>query len=407
MRPSDFADAAPGRLVATINGASAFVPDPLPRSIDLDHAAIRLLADAENAQGRFVGITGRLVNPYLVGSPLLRREAIVSSRMEGTITTPEELVLLEVSGTPRDSQDQDTQEVLNYIRAMQHGMSRLRELPVCLRLFREIHRELVRGVRGERERPAEFRDIQNWIGNRGEPIHEARFVPPPVSEMLAALDDLEQYLHREPADHDPPLLVELALVHYQFEAIHPFRDGNGRIGRLLVPLLLCSRGRMRDPLLYLSSFFERHRATYMDLLLRVSQRGDWRAWVQFFLEGVIESANEAVQQVEGLLTLRDRYHKQFQAARSSALLQRLIDELFQSPAITIGRAAKLLHVTPAAASYNIGKLQASGMLTEATGRRKNKIFIATEILAFTRDAGAGRPELPKEATAQTTSYQQI
>ena len=170
MKASDFVDTAPGKLVPTLDGALSFVPDPLPMSLDLDHLTVRLLADAENALGRLVGITGRLVNPYLVGSPLLHREAIASSRMEGTITTPEELVLLEVSGTPRDSQNQDTLEVLNYIRAMQHGMNRLRELPVSLRLIKEIQRELVYGVRGERERPGEFRDIQNWIGNRGDPM---------------------------------------------------------------------------------------------------------------------------------------------------------------------------------------------------------------------------------------------
>ncbi len=405
MKPSDFVDNAPGKLVPTYDGALAFVPDPVPRSLDLDHLTIRLLADAENALGRLVGITGRLVNPYLVGSPLLHREAIVSSRMEGTVTTPEALVLLEVSGATRDSQNQDTQEVLNYIRAMRHGMARLRELPVSLRLIREIQRELIYGVRGERERPGEFRNIQNWIGKRGDPIHAARFVPPPVPEMLAALDDLERYLNRIPTDNDPPLSVELALIHYQFEAIHPFRDGNGRIGRLLLPLLLCSRGRMRDPLLYLSSFFERHRDTYMDLLLRVSQKGDWRAWVQFFLKAVIESAEDSVRQAEGLLALRDRYHRQFQAARSSALLQRLIDDLFQNPAITIGRATKLLNVTPMAASYNINKLQTAGILREATGRKKNKVFIATGIVAFMHDAGDGRPEA-EAATVQTTSATQ-
>ena len=401
MRASDFAGKAPGRLVPTNDGAQAFVPDPLPNSIDLGHSTVRLLADAENALGRLVGTTGRLVNPYLVGSPLLHREAILSSRMEGTITTPEQLVLLEVSGTPQKPADHNTQEVLNYVRAMHHGISRLKDLPVCLRLFRELHCELVHGVRGQRERPGEFRDRQNWIGNSGEPIHVARFVPPPVPEMLAALDDLEKYLHRTLTNSDPPLLIELALVHYQFETIHPFRDGNGRIGRLLLPLLLYSRGRMRDPVLYLSSFFEGHRETYMDLLLRVSQKADWHAWIEFFLNAVIESAEDCIHLSEGLLALRDRYSRQFQAARSSALLQKLIDDLFRNPAVTIGRATKLLNVTPAAASYNIGKLRDVGILSEMTGRRKNKVFIAQEIMAFMHDADEARPTA--EATVQTTS----
>lgn len=402
MKTSDFADTMPGRLVPTIEGALAFVPDPLPTTLDLGASTVRLLANAENALGRLVGTTGRVVNPYLVGSPLLHREAIVSSRMEGTVTTPEELVLFEVSGTPQDPHYRDTMEVLNYIHAMQHGLNRLKTLPVCLRLTKEIHRELVRGVRGEGDRPGEFRDRQNWIGNRGEPIHAARFAPPPVPEMMAALDEFERYVNRVPADEDPPLLVELALIHYQFEAIHPFLDGNGRIGRLLMPLLLCNRGRMVEPLLYLSSFFERHREKYMDLLLSVSQKGNWLPWVEFFLLGVIESANDAVRQAESLLALRNRYHRQFQAARSSDLLQRLIDELLLRPAITIGQAAKVLNVTPAAASHNISKLVDAGILKEATGRKRNMTFIATEIVAFMRDTEAKSPQA-EAATAQTSS----
>jgi Fic family protein len=392
LKPSDFSSKSPGRLVQTTEGALAFVPDPLPRCLDLDPTTARLLAKAENALGRLAGTTGRLMNPFLVGSPLLRREAILSSRIEGIITTPEELVLLEVGGAPA-SGHQDTQEVLNYVYAMRYGLRRLDELPVSLRLIREIHGELLRGVRGERERPGEFRDIQNFVGNKGESIHAARFVPPPVREMTVALDDLERYLHREPSKDDPPLLVELALVHYQFETIHPFRDSNGRIGRLLIPLLLCSRGHMRDPLLYLSSFFERHREQYMDSLLRVSWTGEWLTWVQFFLQAVIECAEEAVQQAEGLLALRDRYHQQFQSARSSALLQKLVDEIFQSPAIGISQAAKLLKVTPAAAAHNLRKLQEAGVLSETTGRKRGKVFIAREVMAFMQDAGGDRPKI--------------
>jgi Fic family protein len=393
MDAAQFSPDSPGRLVSTIEGAQAFVPDPVPRRLDLDLATVGLLAEAENAIGRLAGTAGRLVNPYLVGSPLLHREAILSSRIEGTITTPEQLVLLEAAGAVPGvkGRDQETQEVLNYIRAMQHGLRRLRELPVCLRLIREIHGVLLEGVRGDRERPGDFRAVQNWIGRPSEPIHGARFVPPPVPEMQAALDDLEQALN-DPKP-DLPLLVRLALLHYQFEAIHPFRDGNGRIGRLLIALLLVSSGRLRDPLLYLSAYFERHRDVYMDLLLRVSQTGDWAAWLQFFLRGVLESAHEAVEQAEGLLALRDRYHALFQQARSSGLLQRLVDELFQSPAITIGRATEVLKVTPAAAAYNLRKLQAAGIVVEQTGRRRDQIFVAPEILVFmsdvpTRPAGA-------------------
>jgi Fic family protein len=384
VQAADFTASSPGRLVPTIAGALAFVPDPVPRLLEIDLPTAGLLAKAASALGRLTGATPRLMNPFLVGSPLLHREAIISSRIEGTITTPEELVLLEAAGPPRASAspgDEDTREVRNYIAAMQHGLQRLAELPVCLRLVREIHAELLRGVRGERERPGEFRDTQNWIGTRGDSIEAARYVPPPVAEMHTALNDLEQYLN---LDTDLPLLVKIALVHYQFEAIHPFRDGNGRIGRLIVPLLLCHHGDMREPLLYLSAFFERCKEQYSDLLLRVSQKGDWLAWVRFFLRGVQESADEAIKQVEGLVALRERWHRQFQRARGTALLQKLIDHLFSVPAITIGDAAKVLEITPAAAAHNVRKLVGAGILNELTGRKRGQVFVAGEILAFLR-----------------------
>jgi Fic family protein len=337
--------------------------------------------------------------------PLLHREAILSSRIEGTITTPQDLVLFEVSGASgasKDSRVEDAKEVANYISAMQHGLRPLKELPVCLRLLREIHGELLKGVRGERERPGEFRDGQNSVGNPGQPIAAARFVPPPVPEMMECLDAFERYVNRrlEPDDHPP--VIELALVHYQFETIHPFRDGNGRIGRLLMPLLLCCRGRMPEPLLYLSSYFERNREQYMDLLLRVSQKGDWDSWLHFFLSGVIDCAEEAVRQAERLLTLRDQYHRQFQSARSSALLQKLIDNLFQAPAITIGQASKVLHVTPAAAAYNIAKLEKAGILEEVMKRRKGKIFLARGILALLQDS-VGSKTAERADVVQTSS----
>jgi len=328
------------------------------------------------------------VNPFLVGSPLLHREAILSSRIEGTITTPEELVLFEVGKRPAGpgpSRAEDTREVRNYIGAMRHGLGRLQELPVCLRLIREIHSVLLADVRGGRERPGEFRTAQNYIGRHAtDSIQDARFVPPPVHEMRDLLRDLETYIA---SDTDPlPLLIRLALVHYQFEAIHPFRDGNGRVGRLLIPLLLCEHERLSEPLLYLSAFFERHRQAYYDLLLDVSCSGAWMRWIRFFLQGVHDCANEAAAQVEGLLGLRQRYHERFQSARSSALLIKLIDELFKRPAITIGETASLLEVTPASASYNLRKLADAGIVAEWTGRQRDQIFVAGDIVAFLRDS---------------------
>ena len=355
----------------------------MPAELPLGAATVRLLSEADYALGHLAGSAGRLVNPYLIGQPLLRREAILSSRIEGTFTTPEQLVLLEAgvqSAAQSTRAAADTQEVLNYVRAMEHGLVLLKTIPVSLRFVRDVHAVLLTGVRGGEDRPGAFRTEQNYIGSRHAPIGEARFVPPPVPEMMEALDRWERDLHVQP---DPlPLLVRLAIAHYQFEAIHPFRDGNGRVGRLLIPLVLCAHERLADPLLYMSAYFDRHRDEYVDLLLRVSTRGAWEEWVAFFLRGVAECARDGQALTDGLLALRERYHGAVRTSRSTGLLATLIDDLFRVPSITIGRAAKLLDVTPAAASYNLRKLQGLNIIVEVTGRTRAQVFVAREILDF-------------------------
>ena len=379
MRVAEFTRESPGRLVEIPPGVAAFVPNPLPDELALDHVAIRLLSDAEHAIGRLVGALGRTVNPFLVGSPLLHREAILSSRIEGTIATPEQLVLAELTGPSGAGEDAgDAEEVVNYMRAMRHGLRS--KLPMSLRLIRELHGALMKGVRGGQDRPGEFRDVQNFIGSPGASIGDARFVPPPPGAMRDCLDAFERRLHAR--DERLPLLVKLALVHYQFEAIHPFRDGNGRIGRLLLPLLLVRDTRLDEPVLYLSAYLERHRKQYMDLLLAVSQRGAWLEWVHFFLEGVKQSAIESLEQTDTLLALRERYHDQCRSARSFGVLQQLIDGLFGSPSTTMTTTARALKITPAAASANIRKLTEGGVLREVTGRKRDQVFVAHEILKF-------------------------
>lgn len=368
----------------------AFMPAPIPRLLPIAGSTLRHLSRANHALGELNGVARLLKDPYLLGSSLLRREAILSSKIEGTNTSSEQLILFEAGAPIEGAQDRDdAREVYNYVRAMRRGLSRLRTLPVSLRLVRELHAVLMRDVRGERDRPGQFRDSQNWIGRPGATIHEARFVPPPANEMHAALDDLEKYIHIEPhggvaaADEDPslpPLLVRLALIHYQFETIHPFRDGNGRLGRLLIPLLLVSHGRLREPLFYLSSYFEQQRDRYYDLLLGVSQRGEWVPWIDFFLLGVEECARESVARADALLALRDRWRRKFETARSSVLLHKLIDRLIEYPAIRIGDAAKFLGITPASASANIQKLVSAGILKERTGRKRDQVFVAMEML---------------------------
>lgn len=376
MQPADFGKNSPGKLVKATDGYWAFVPDPLPKSIDLDLKTINMLAEAERGVGELVGIGKRLPNPHLLISPFLRREAILSSRIEGTYATAQELLLFEVE-QPMSSYAPDVREVHNYVQAMEYGLERLKKIPISLRLIQEVHGELLKGVRGEEHRPGEFRTIQNFIGLPGQSALDARFVPPPASEMVGALHELETYIG---TPNDLPVLIQIALVHYQFETIHPFMDGNGRIGRLLITLLLCERGCMSEPLLYLSAYFEKHKNEYMDYLLRVSQHGDWLTWVKFFVRGVAEQSVDAILRANKLNDLRDEYISKIQTARTSALTLKLLDDLFSYPAISVTGAAKRLNVTHHSAQNNIDKLVAKNVLKEATGRQRNRLYIAPEII---------------------------
>ena len=390
MQASDFTTKAPGKLVPAERGAVAFVPDPAPETLELDAAAVRSLTTAERELGHLTGMLramGTDLNVHLLSRPFLRREAIASSRIEGTVTTPEQLVLLEVEGghATGSGPASDTREVLNYMDALDHGFARLSELPVCVRFIKELHAILMRGVRGDEERPGEVRTVQNFIGSTRD-IREARFVPPPPGALDACMLDLERTIHPE-ADSTLPPLVRLALIHYQFETIHPFRDGNGRVGRLLIPLILCAYERLDGPSLYLSPYFERRRSEYGDLMLRVSMTGDFLAWVSFFLDAIGESAHAASSRAQALVSLRRDYRARLSSARSSALLLKLVDALFSLPAMTIGEAAKLLDVTPAAASANIRKLVDAHILEEVTGRRREQRYLARELIAAAHPDG--------------------
>ena len=376
MQQSDFTTDAPGRLVLTDDGVPAYVPNPLPPKLVLDTAAGNLLADAMRAVGELAGVGRQLPNPHLLIGPFLRREAITSSRIEGTYATAEELSLFEAEGS-KSPPKADVREVANYVRAMEHGLKRLDTLPICSRYIRELHEILLAGVRGQDQRPGEFRNVQNYIGRHGTPIAEATFVPPPVAEMQAAMSALERYVAEGNALH---VLVRTALVHYQFEAIHPFRDGNGRVGRLLVSLLFCERKLLSQPLLYLSAYLDRHSVEYKARLLAVSQRGEWAAWVVFFLTAVQRQAEDAIARSCRLLSLWQEWRDKTQSARASALLPRLVDELFRYPALTIPKAAAILGVTQRAAQLNIEKLVTAGILKLAAPRPRNRIYIAPRVV---------------------------
>ena len=379
MRASDFAEGAPGRLIRVVGTAGeflAFAPDPLPPGLTFSAESIRRLSEADRALGELKGVGRMLPNPHLLIGPFVRREAVSSSRIEGTVTSFEQLLLFEADPTEGE-QATDRREVANYVLALEYGLERLGSLPVSLRLMREVHQRLMSGVRGGDRRPGEFRDRQNMIGRPGQSPAEARFVPPPVPEMRAALDDLERFISRP---SDLPVLVDLALIHYQFETIHPFLDGNGRLGRLLIALLLCERGCLPQPLLSLSDFFERHRDAYMDHLLLVSRTGDWMSWIHFFLEGVAVQSRAAIARCQELLDLRDSYRARLQAIRGSAALLRLADLLFERPAITIRQAAAALGVTFKSAGRNVEKLVDEAILSEVTGQSRNRVFLAREIV---------------------------
>jgi Fic family protein len=376
MQPSDFMPKAAGRVVKTAHDYWAFVPQPLPPVLEIDWELAGKLSEADRSLSELAGIARTLPNPHLLIAPFVRREAVLSSRIEGTQAGFSDLLFFEAAPSARPSIE-DVKEVANYVSALEHGLARLKDLPVSLRLIREMHERLMHGVRVDSITPGEFRRSQNWIGPPGCTLADAAFVPPPVAEMTQALSDFEKYLHAPPVF---PPLVRLALIHYQFEAIHPFLDGNGRIGRLLITLLLCVEGLLPQPLLYLSAFFERHRQEYYRLLMAVSQSGAWTPWIAYFLRGVAEQSSDAVKRANLLLSLRQRYREKMQSARSSALLLQMVDDLFSTPALDVSSASKRLNVTPRAAQLNVDKLIQSGILKEATGRRRNRIFVAAEII---------------------------
>ena len=331
------------------------------------------LDTASRRVAELAGLAQNLSNPHLLISPFLRREAVLSSRIEGTQTSVGELYAFEAGGKPARA---DTQEVLNYVRALESGMSRLAELPICVRLVNELHAVLLEDARGSDQRPGELRRVQVWIGAEGTPIQDARYVPPPYGEIPRLLADWESFIHE---DLLLPPLVRCALMHYQFEAIHPYRDGNGRIGRLLISLFLAESGLLPLPLLYLSAYFERLREQYYDELFEVTASGRWDSWLSFFLKGVAEQASDAIQRVATLNHLREQYRRVLQADRASGNTLQVIDDLFRAPVTTVARTAALLDVTAAGARGILSRLVAANVLRELDSYPRR--YFADEILA--------------------------
>jgi len=386
VNPERFQNSPSGRLIQVGQGKTvywAFVPHPLPPELSLDAELVRTLSDADRALGELSGLGRTMPNPNLLIGPFIRREAVLSSRIEGTQAGLADLYAYEVGqlslpGLKPSPPESDVREVINYVHALEYGLERLNTLPVSLRLIRELHERLMERARGEKATPGEFRRSQNWIGKPQSTLNEADFVPPPTAEMSEALDAFEKYLHVE---NSYPPLIRLALIHYQFEAIHPFLDGNGRIGRLLISLLSVNWSLLPSPLLYLSAFFERHRQNYYDLLMAVSERGGWRDWLLFFLRGVAEQSRDAITRAKQLQDLRLAWRERLTQVRVSALTLRLADSLFVSPLLTIPEAQRLLGVKQYhSAQQNVEKIVAAGILRQIGKPSYGKTFIADEIL---------------------------
>jgi Fic family protein len=357
MDPTRFGAPEFGRVVRTPgpHGFHTFIPAPVPRRLEIDAETVLALSEADRALGRLAGAGRLLPNPELLVFPYVAREALSSSRIEGTQASLSDVLDAEVRGVAHG----DVAEVVNYIRAMRHGLARLPDLPVSGRLLRESHAVLLDGVRGAERLPGELRRSPNWIGSPDNRPETAVFVPPPVDEMLELLADWEHFVNDRV---EMPPLVRCALAHYQFETIHPFLDGNGRLGRLLVVFLLQEWGLLPQPLLYLSAYFEARRSDYYDRLQAVRERGALAEWLRFFLDGVATQARDALDRAERLADLREVFRRR--AAGTRARLPEVIDLLFENPYVTAGRVQAHLQVTNPGAMNLIRRLADLDVVTE-------------------------------------------
>lgn len=376
MNPDEFRSSPSGKVIRSPSGFWAFVPNPLPPVLDWSNPLAQTLSDADRALGALAGLSNALPNPHLLVRPFVRREAVLSSRIEGTRASLADLYAFEAKQVALLDAPSDVQEVHNYVTALEYGLKRLDTLPMSLRLIRELHARLMKGVRGEGMTPGEFRRSPNWIGPVGSTLETAVFVPPPPNEMQETLGQFEQFLHNE---SNLPPLVRLGLIHYQFEAIHPFLDGNGRVGRLLISLLLGAWELLPEPLLNLSVYFERNRREYYDHLLAVSQRGAWQAWLEFFLRGIAEQSRDAVQRIQKLQALREQYRTRVQQTRAAARLLQVVDLLFAQPLVTVAVVQDALKIHFPNAQRYVEQLVVAGILKEITGRERNRIYRAEEI----------------------------
>jgi len=375
-----------GQYVQQIEGYKAFIPNPLPPvpEIVMEQEMWNLLSQADRALGRLDGATDALPNPDLFVFMYVRKEAVLSSQIEGTQASLIDILEFESQALETDN-PQDVAEVVNYIAAINYGLERLKDLPVSLRLIREIHQELMKGVRGAERNPGEFRRSQNWIGAGGCSLAEAIYVPPPPYEMLQSLDNLEHFLH---SPHPIPTLIKVGLAHAQFETIHPFLDGNGRTGRLLITFLLCEQNILQRPLLYISYYFKKYRAEYYDRLQSIRDSGNWESWLKFFLSGVYEVAQEAAATARRIVKLKEENRQLLldKMGRRSGNAIALLESLYFKPIFTVDHAESVTSLSYPNANNLIKDLSDIGLVQEITGQKRNRAFSYAPYLDVFRDS---------------------
>ena len=382
-----------GRYIQQPARFRAFIPSPLPPEppIVVSPEMQVLLSKADRALGRLDGSIQTLPHPDLFVFMYVRKEAVLSSQIEGTQSSIQDVLAAEAQILSPD-RPKDVDEVVNYVRAMKYGLKRLEELPVSVRLIREIHAELLKGVRAQHLTPGDIRTSQNWIGPVGCSLNEATFVPPPPHEVAKHLGDLEIFLH---SDIQLPMLIRIGLAHVQFETIHPFLDGNGRVGRLLIAFLLCEQEILLKPVLYLSHYFKQHRQQYYDHLQAVRDRGSWEEWIIFFLQGVIEVSKQATETARRILMLRETHRSTIteRFGRAAGNGHRVLEYLYEHPILSTNEVRDLIGTTYAAANELVGKFVSNGILREITGQARNRKFMYQSYIDLFRDQN-GEVESP-------------
>lgn len=372
-----------GIYVDNLNGEAtyqSFKPNPLPPipEIEMDGEIVKLLVDANKQLVKLDTASQLISNTDLFISMYVRKEALISSQIEGTQCTLDDVLDPEVEANA----NLDVSDVINYVKATQYALKRLERLPLCCRLIREIHEVLMENVRGQDKTPGEFRHSQNWIGPANCSLKDARYIPPNVEDMQTAMSDLEKYIN-ENVDYDP--LIRAALIHYQFETIHPFLDGNGRIGRLLILLYLMEQRLIEKPVIYISYFLKKNQIEYYDRISEVRRTGNFEQWIRFFLEAVSKAASDSLEAIRQLSVLHDtNVEKLPKTTRSKDNLRAVFDYIEQYPIIDIKRTAKELEVSYNTVAAAVRKLVELGILQETTNAARNRVFAYEEYLAILR-----------------------